>query len=390
MSTPTTAPPHNPATATADFMTDLQQAGAEQETKAIAPPPEKTEEKPPEKPVVTPPAKPEEKPKETPAPANDDDKWPRSAKDWDARKAAQKEKELALTKERDSIRTERDRLNDEIKALKSNGNSPELESLKKERDELSEHLRKVAVENHPKFKKYFDDKTTNQLNLAKAIVGTEKAEQVAALLKSPESAIREQQLESMLAELSPLQQTRLGGVINAMSEIQAERQSEIAKAKDTYEHMTKQQEEGAKAARQKFEQLFDSAVKRAGDTKEGVAAYQNREGDDAWNEGVKKRVEIAKSILTGNSKPELIVEAALMAAAAPEFLKSHQAVLEENNRLKTQIAEMSSANPTVDTKTATTGSETAQAPKAKPGSSPMDVLRDQWMPQMKQAAEQGA
>src|SRR6185436_674496 len=171
---------------------------------------------------------------------------------WDAYKAKHREKEITLTKERDTTKNELAKIKEEIELLKKSGPSPELDALRKERDELSDRLRVVAVEQHPKFKQYFENKTNEQLELAKEIVGNGKSDEIVSLLKQPDSQWRRQRIEELTVEMSPLQQSQLAGVMLNLSTINRERQGALAGAKETYEKMVKDQQDNA--AKQATEQ----------------------------------------------------------------------------------------------------------------------------------------
>lgn len=373
----------NPAKAMEGFIGNLQQAGmgeaaaaaAEKPATDIAPTPAPTPTPPPEKaPEIKPP---EIKPVPTtvPPPENEEDKWPRSAKDWDAFKAKRKEREQQLSKERDEIKADRDRINGEIEKLKKSGPSPELDDLKKERDALSEQLRIVSVENHPKFKAYFENKTNAQIELAKRIVGAEKADKVSELLSLPDGAYKDAQVETFLAGLSGMQQSRFGSVLNSLSEIQSERHSEISRARENYEKMQNEQKQKADAQVQQYQKLFEDSIKQAQDTANGNPVYQTKAGDDVWNEGVNKRIEATKALLFGQTKPEQLVRAAMDAVAVPELLRQSAAQADTIKKLEAQVAELSKANPTVQGKQGEAGTDGSPVPiKLKPGTSPQEAV----------------
>src|SRR6185436_14791473 len=107
-----TPPTENPQKAMSSFISGLQEAGMGEAAQAALAQKPAEGIAPAEPPAVTPPVTPPEQPKPAPAPAAapakapekpaepepQDDKWPRSAKDWDAYKAKHREKEITLTK----------------------------------------------------------------------------------------------------------------------------------------------------------------------------------------------------------------------------------------------------------------------------------------------------
>lgn len=394
MNTPTETPLANPNVGMDNFITSLKDAGMEQAVEAVKEP-QSTEaiapsEPAPKKEAASPTSAVPEPKKETPKepgkePETEEKKleekrWPRKAEEWSEYKRLEKAKLEAVQRERDQIKEETEKIKSELEHIR-NTVPPELEALKKEKAELDEQLRLVAVQNHPKFKAYFDKKIGDQIELAKRIVGSDKSELIAGLLNAPDSPLKDKQLEELTETLTPLQQSRLGGVLNDLAQIQAEREGEIAKSKANYEQIQKENQEAAEKQRTEFSRLFDNTVKSATDPKDGNPAFQKRDGDEAWNTDVDRRIETAKTLLFGSPKPEIVSKAALAAVAYPVVLSQLNSSLQEIESLKSQIKELQSAAPKVEpAKTAeTTMTGNTQAQRPKPGSTdPMSAVAG-WM-----------
>lgn len=377
----------NPNIGMDNFITGLREAGMQEAVEAVKEP-EKTKAdetaiapaEPAQKKEATPapvkPAEPaKEAPKETPKPVeSEEDKWPRSAKDWEARKAAEKKRLDAKEAELASLRAESAAVKAEIEQLKKQGPSPELEALKKEKAELDEQLKLIGVERHPKFKAYFENKIGAQIELAKRIVGGEKAEQVAALLKAPDGPLKDLQLEEMFETMTPLQQGRLADVVNSLSNIESERLTEIQKAQSNYETIQKQNQEAQEKQRRDFESLFESTVKSYSSN----PAFQKREGDVSWNTEVDKRIETARGIVFGNQNPDTVFKAAMDAVAYPAVLRQLSETLKTVESLQAQVNELSSATPRVDggkSAEAPTTTKAPETPALRPGyTNPQDAI----------------
>ncbi len=304
------------------------------------------------------------------APKESADKWPRSAQEWkkfrEARDKAFAERDARIQEmetELGSLRT------------KSTVDPNEFESVKQERDALSERLRVVSVEKHPKFERYFNQKTEAQFEMAKRLVGPEKSETVLALLKQDDTPERTQKLEEALADLPSLKQLQFGGVLNNLDAIRAERASEIAKAAQTYEEMVASEQKSGQDRRQHLEKTFEGSVSKL-TGKEGSALFQPRENDPAWNNEVKSRIDAAKAILFSNQQPETLVEAALNAVAYKPLLKALKYSIDESAKLKAQIAELTKANPGLQgTNNPAPGGEPQGRKDIPSGARPMDVAR---------------
>lgn len=345
------------------------------------------------------PVKPTDKPAPEPAPAetgkDDESKWPRSAKDWDAFKTKRKEKEEILTKERAEIAKERDTIKGELEStrkeiekLKGQGPSPELDTLKKERDDYAQRLRMLKVEKDPKFEAHFNGRTNAQLDMAKRIVGTESAERITQILKLPDSTQRDQQLEEAMVGLSTIQQNRLGSVVNSLAQIEQERESEISRWRENGEALEKQEkvelEKRQTEYKQSWEKGFTSMVTQASDPKDGLYIFQKREGNDpettAWNTSVDERIDRAKALVFNqDNKPETLAKAALYASGFPEILKWGKLMGEENTKLKEQIKALSAANPGLTQgENKPSGDPDNKRIEHKPGTNPFEASKA-WM-----------
>lgn len=343
--------------------------------------------KPPASPAE-PTAPPAAKPAETAATVKDDEeKWPRDAKGWEKFKANRK--------------TERDELSAKIAAaekkaqeaeakLSTAGTVAEYEATKArlaERDaeleRYSEQLRVAAVERHPKFVKHFSDRTNAQLELAKRIAPNH-AERIKDALTLPDGNQRTQLLDGLLSELSPLNQARIGSVLNELSNIDRERGEEIAKAGETYKTLqlqTKaQQDEAVKAANANWTKTFDEQLSLARKPDAGIFLLQPKDGDVEWNAGVDKRVAEARKLIFDKHPPAVMAQAAMRAAVFPDLVGYTSKLANEVTALEAQIKALKGANPGV--RPATEAPANPGAPAApRPGSSPREALGG-WMKPM--------
>jgi hypothetical protein len=276
---------------------------------------------------------------------DEESKWPRTAQQWKEFKKARSEEVQKRDDEIKALKTERD---DIKKKITDTPASPELDSLKKERDDLSERLRILDVERHPKFTAYFKNKIDTQVDLAKRIVGTEYAETAAKLLALPDGQYKDAQIEEMLINLSPLQQSRFGSVLNSMSEIEGERQSEITRSKENFDKLKSDQAAAREQQSKGIEKAFNEAAIKA---QESNPVFKKREGDHAWNTEVEKRLETARNLFFGKGvKSEQVIQASLDAASLPAILTGYEAMYKENERLKSQISELSKASPSIQSR----------------------------------------
>lgn len=223
-------------------------------------PPAKVETKPPAK-TETPPAKPAAEPtgEDEPPEEHVSPTGARQWKEWKARQTAKYDaiaKEYAdyktsmqsVTKEREALMKERDDLKKAIDAAKARVAPEEVESLKKELEEVKTNLRVVNLEADPKFRSYYDNEANTRIERAKRVVGMEKAARVEELLRMPDSEWKDQQLEELGADMSPIKQTRLAAIVEELAGVKANREAEVEKWRQKGVEMEQERAARAKQA----------------------------------------------------------------------------------------------------------------------------------------------
>lgn len=386
MSTDTDAPPTkeeqvNRQSGLSKWMAGLHEALPDPSVGAGNEPNEPVEEPPaePTEPPAAPAPKPEPKveppktePKTEPV---DEAKWPRSAKEW----KNFTEKSKARVAEFEKQVQERDAKIKELEAKTTQTLTPEIQKeidgIRKENDELSRQLRLVSVTSHPRFKQYFESKTNSTLAQLKTCVPADQLDSVTKLLQEPDSERRDNAINEILEEMTPLKRARMQGVISGLASIQAEREAEVARAGQDYEQMVGQAKAQKDQQQANFTRLLDDTVKSMQDGKNGRPEYQMREGETEWNASVQKRIESGRKLITGNLPAEVMFKAAFDAAAYPDVLAGYKAALGEVDKLKKQIAAMTAANPKVETQTRSETAGTGSTPAMPKDARPMDYTK---------------
>jgi hypothetical protein len=297
----------------------------------------------------------------------DDDEIPADIKSPNAQSSWKKLKESkkAIEAERDTLRKEHGTLKSELEALKKAATTPaqkanladdpEYQSLKKlveaketEAKELSERLQLLDVEKHPKFEAYFKGKLDQQFTIAKEI-GGEHGDKIVEILQLPEGAYRKQQLNEIAVELDPIALSQLGAVVNSLRGIKAEREAEISKSKESYQQLQAQQKIEAEKKRGEMESLFKSVRNEVTDKEKGLAVFQERDGDEAWNKGVRERLALVDAMVAGKLPAEDAARYVHWAAAAPALLQQWNADRAESaskiSALEKEIASLRAVNP---------------------------------------------
>lgn len=328
-------------------------------------------------------AKPDDAVKPEPG-AAEDDKWPRSNKDWEKLKTARKEEREKLQAEVKARAAEVEDLRTKIKEFETKATltpeditkHPEVERLTKLVDEMSNRIRVLDVTQEPRFEAYFKGQIDEQMSVAKEILGEEKAKQFEELSSIPNhpaiAAWKKEQMENFMADLTPMEAATIANVNIDLAKIDRARKSEIAKNQVHVEALKAKQKDQQTASMAAKEKVFTDTVASLGDDKVGIAVFQKKSGDDAWNKGVDARVAEAKRILFGGQgvKGQDLAKAALHAAAYPFILESYAADKAEwegkISKLEAQVKAMTAAQPSTSRGTAT-GAASVDSPAGNRG-----------------------
>lgn len=289
-----------------------------------------------------PPANPPEPPKTAVEPlkgGEPEPKWPRTAKDWDAFKTAERERRVKLEETNKAIQAELDGL--KSKLPKPGETDPVMSKLSTERDEaikraeqLDERLRLVDLANHPQFKNYYDGHINAQVALAKQYVGPEKAKQFEEVLNLPASAYRDAQIEEIVSDLSVVKQGQLGAVIGRIQELQSERDAEIKKGQENFNRIQAEREAKVKSAQDATEKLVVDTLANFSQTPEMKGIVSE---DDS---------KLARAITLGGTKdPADVPKIILRGLAYPKALKALAERDEQIKKLEGQITALQAATP---------------------------------------------
>jgi hypothetical protein len=195
-------------------------------------------------------------------------------------------------------------------------------------------------------------------------------------VQSPDSDHKNEQVNELLDGMSRMQQSRFLGVINLLSEIQAERDSEVTRAQQDYDQMMAQAKTQRDQQQAGFNKLLDDTVKSMQDGKTGRPEYQLRDGQTEWNQSVAKRIETGRKLISGTLPADVMFKAAFDAAAYADVLAGYKAALGEIDKLNEQLKKMTAANPTVQSPTrAQPTNGTGTTPQLPKDARPMDYTK---------------
>lgn len=329
---------------------------------AIAePPPVETQPKPPEtKPAEAPPQKPPDKPVTTEAPPaavkpseenpleSTKGLSPKAAEKFEAIKKARdefKSKAEQIEADKKNLETQVAEFNKQIAELKQTPKTvPELEALKKERDQLNEILNVIRLEENPSFQQKWTGKVTEQLELAKSVVGPLLADKATRILTMPDGPDKTAKLEELKAELTDDQLDELKDVRKNLRLIDLQRNTELKQSREKYKELKGQEDAQRQKQSEELQNLFKGVGAKLADPKDGWAVFQKTDNVE-WNRAVDERIADAEAIFSGKLPVDKVAEKAYHAAAFPAVLQFTKNLMEQNKKLTEQIAGMSAASP---------------------------------------------
>lgn len=278
------------------------------------------------------------------------DKWPRTAEQWKKFTAA---RDQGYKERDDKIATLTQQISDLNARTAEASTTKELEAIRKERDELSEKLAMLNVVEHPKFKAYYEGKRNEQVDVAKRILG-DRAQQFEQIIAMPDSQWKDEQLTELVADMTPIQQGRVAAIVNELSRLDTEKANQIANWKQNREALQAEefkQKQAAEAKQAEFAKQmtgeFESHLSKMQDKTDGIVAFQKREGDEAWNSAVDKRIEYARALFNGKVDKKGALQAIVNAAAFDGVLQHAIALQQEVEKLNGMIKGMQASNPTI-------------------------------------------
>lgn len=261
----------------------------------------------------------------------------KAADDWKKMQAAHKARVATLESE----------LSEAKKKLETSTGpkaDPEAERIKTEHGQLSELLKLIELERHPKFRQYFDDKIQAVMKEIKGIVG-EEGEGLMDLLAQPETDRRRKAVAAAVEDLDESKRSEIFSAVRDLRKIQAERKAELDKGTENWNKLQKQREDEIAGRKKALDDVFTQVIAGASDAKTGLAVFQPKEGDEAWNKEVEERKQLARAIFSGTLELPDLARAAAWAASAPALLKNSLALAKEVAGLKEEIQKLRQSQP---------------------------------------------
>jgi hypothetical protein len=265
------------------------------------------------------------------------------------------EKFNALKTSRDTERTAKTKLEEQLRTLQTElesqkklvpAQSDELDQIKRERDELSKIVQLQAVERHPRFKAYFENKISEATAAAKAAAGPQFAERVVEIVKMTDGTAKDEAVEALLSELPPYRATQVGTALYEFQKIHQERQGEIAKASENFTKLEQQTALQQKEQQQKVEATRNGFLEAARKAAAGLDGFKTIEGNPEHNAKVNGRLQFIDDFMHLRLNEKVVPMIPVLFGQALHLMDSILPARDARiAALEKQIADLSKATP---------------------------------------------
>lgn len=231
-------------------------------------------------------------------------------------------------------------------ATQPKADNGEVDSLRKQLEEYSTIVRQLNVENHPKFKAHFENRTNQALELAKAAVGPTQSEKAMAIMKMADGSEKDSALDMFIDELPRHRQSLFGAALAEFDKVKLERVSAIRQETDNYartqaEMTAKQQEQQQVSVKQR-----DEILAKSKETALSMEGFKTIEGNEEHNKSVATRVKFIDDFFHGRVDPKLIPTIPALIGDYTDVMNRRMPALQsENTKLKEQLQAFQAGNP---------------------------------------------
>lgn len=225
---------------------------------------------------------------------------------------------------------------------------PELEEAKKLLAEKDQFINQFMLEQSDEFQNAFTRPIEQAIQDAKDVVGGERGDRLAEILKSPDGKWRTDQIKAIVGELEDdYEKGVVRDSVNALRKLERGRKDELQKAGTNIQALKqlhlKRQEEGQTQQKEARERLTNYALDAA---TRSLPEFRESE-DPEHNMAVADNKTMLKKFL-GNLPPEEMATMAVWAVHGIRSKEVEKALNEKIATLEAEINKLSAASPDLD------------------------------------------
>lgn len=294
-----------------------------------------------------------------------------SRKGWKEWKA----KHEAVLKERDefkqkytetetSLKQQIDQVNRELAEAKKGFVDPkEIETLKAEREDLRLRLKLKDVQEDPSWKGEIEQPLSAAIEDARQNAPKESRALLARLMMEPASEARNDAIEDIVRDLSPLKQFNIAQAIKTADTVNAKKSALLADQKRlaaSYEEFQRTSAERESAeSRAKLESAVEAVLKQATDPENGLGVFKPVDATPEAKSAAQEAAHKARRWASSDLKPDDRARLAAWAVQGEQSVKLLSAAHSEIVKLQKQIDSLTTATPSG-------GASTGESKSSKP------------------------
>lgn len=263
--------------------------------------------------------------------------YPENAKSEESKNSWQK-----LKADREEKAKKLSALEAELLALKQQFDPDSFKKTKEENEKLTETIRRLNVELHPKFQETFDKPIVQAIDRAKKSVPQELHGEVDKWLRQPDSPQRDRAIQELTEQLPVHKQAAFIRYVEDATLAIENKQAAISQEKEYVSKWEQEQKSTQEKQRIQAEALAKSTFQNVLKEKFSNNPLFKIGDDETKNEVSRQRIARAESLLFGQNSPDQLAEAAFYAEYGREVTPLLQKAYEELQSAYAQIDKLTS------------------------------------------------
>ena len=226
----------------------------------------------------------------------------------------------------------------------------ELERLKAESKELRDTLKAVDFTRSPEFKAEIEAPLkAAEARLFQYVPDNLKGT-IKYLAEQPASPQKLAALEQAVSELSPIAQAAIANAVEHYSGLVDKRNAALENAQHYAGELEKRRQDEATRRQRDAQAAIDRHIQDAlAAAAEEIPLFRDRDGDDEWNAKVRNRRESVRKLLTAETDPSRLAEAAVFAEYGRQAIALLPKAEAEIQRLTAELDKLKAARPGIPT-----------------------------------------
>lgn len=298
-------------------------------------------------------------------------------KSWQKYKEETAAKIAEFEKQTSSVRSELEKATKALEEARKNAVDPaEIERLRKEKadiqkekEDLYTRLRLKDIQEDPSWRADIEVPRQTALQDAKSNVPKEIRSHLERLMAEPPSDERNDAIEELVRDLSPLKQTNVAMAVRQHDAVLKKQEALLSNHKTLVSEYDQFQQNRTRSeqerAQKELETTVDSILAAASDPVKGMGVFQPTDSKDESKQQALERVRLAREMAMADPTPRNRANMAAWAVQGQQSIPLLNAAREEIVRLQAQLKKFESGSPSIASSGQSTSDQSASS-EARP------------------------